>query len=135
MYADDLRHSSQFLKTQKSNESCDATDLGVLAGALLQVLKVHLLGPLERLVVRLVNGLLQPEGVVAVDLLPIDGAIRAVHRLVPQLLAAGRAHSSANDGASAVVSWCMRLQLCARHVPPDRQIRQIPAFAGQCSRT
>lgn len=59
--------------------------LGVLAGALLQVLHVHLFCLSERLVVRLVDGLLQPEGIVAVNLLPVDGAIRAVDRLVPQL--------------------------------------------------
>ena len=64
--------------------------LCILAGTLLQVHQVHLLGLLERLVVGLVDGSFEPEGIVTIDLLPVDGAICAVHRLVPKLRRAKR---------------------------------------------
>lgn len=88
-----LQHSDAYSTAASQHQGAN---LGVLAGALLQVLHVHLLCLSERLVVRLVDGLLQPEGVVAVNLLPVDGAIRAVDRLVPQLFM-GREWSTVSD--------------------------------------
>ena len=74
-------------------------DLGKFPGPLLQGLEVYDLLPGQPVVVGGVQRGLEPEGVLPVDLLPVDGAIGAVGRLVAQLQA------QEQRSASAVWEW------------------------------